>query len=175
MPSAAVLSYFRCVMMKNTRLDLSLRINKQLLFFSHPCACAELYLSLPLRFGIGVFMKNTFFQWCVREAPRKDELIQNTALIWVFFCILVLIAVSPSDLGGIPLGDNNEYSWGLTWGLQGESVQAARLSTAGRPVSLCALLLPSLPGPLSLLHANSHWLYGPPHWFYSRALSTHQH
>lgn len=42
---------------------------------------------------------------------------------------------SPSDLGGIPLGDNNESGWGLTWGLQGESAQARRLSTAGGPAN----------------------------------------
>ncbi len=97
---------------------------------------------------------------------------QYATLIWMFFCILVQIAVSPSDLGGIPLGDNNEYSWGLTWGRQGESVQAAclyrgRQQAAGRPNALCDMLLPSQPGLHSLLHAYRHLLCGLPHLIYS--------
>lgn len=100
-------------------------------------------------FGKAVSIRNCF---CF----VSEKLEERMYLFGCFSAFFFQIAVSPSDLGGIPLAHNNEYSWGLTWGLQGESVQAARLLTAGRP----AQTIPSPPILLSLLHA-----YSLPHSF----------
>lgn len=146
--------------MSNRRAGLSLWISKQLLF-SAMCICRIFYQ-----------LHYLFWQRCphYKQFLVSEKCEGSMHLFESLFSILLQIAVPLSHLGGIPLGDNNDHSWGLTWGLQGESVQAARLLTAGRPASPCDVLIAGPPSLLSLLHA-----YSLPHVFYSRTPGTRQH
>lgn len=100
--------------------------------------------------------KSTVNQWVIwiymTVTYKKNPcslFISCPTLIWIFSAFLFKLQFLHLILGGIPLGDNNEYSWGPlahlgTAGRVCTGYSSLSRQTAGGPTTLRDVLIPSL-------------------------------